>query len=162
MSILTNTVEDFVPDGYHVIGRAEGSLNGDDKEDAILVVQSMDTIHPERVVFLLVRNEQGNYEKVAENNQAIFCQDCGGVLGDPFQRVVIKNDYFTIEHFGGSSERWARYSTFKYDNAMGKWKWHKDATVLTSAHDLEEKETVRLETDNCVFGRFDIERLMPI
>jgi hypothetical protein len=155
---IQNTIEDFVPEGYRMIGEAVGSLNGDDQEDAILVVQSEATADKERVVILLVRNEKGNYEKVVENSQAILCQDCGGLLGDPFQRVVIKDDYFTIEHFGGSSDRWARYSTFKYDSETGKWKWHKDATVLTSAHDLEMKETVKQETDECVFGRFDIER----
>lgn len=151
-----NAVEDFVPEGYQVRAEVAGSLNGDDKEDVVLVLQKKQDVEANRIVVLLVKKETG-YEKVAENDKAILCQECGGVMGDPFQKVVVKDDFFTIEHFGGSADRWARYSTFRYDGATQDWRWHKDATVLTSAHDLKFEKTQKMQTDNRSFVNFEIE-----
>ncbi len=150
-----NNIEDFVPEGYVLHKKFEGMLNEDDKKDAILVVtqKEMDN-SADRPIILLISNETGNYEQVARNDKAVLCAGCGGMLGDPFQQVVIKDGYFTIEHFGGSADRWARYSTFKYDTAKKDWLWHKDATELTSAHDLKYEKMVKIETDNRSFSAF--------
>lgn len=149
------SIEDFVPQDYQIRTKATGSLNGDAQEDVVLVLQKEEDVEANRIILLLIQKEDG-YKKVAENDQAILCQECGGVLGDPFQKVIVKDDFFTIEHFGGSAERWARYSTFKYDATSQDWKWNTDMTVLTSAHDLDFKKTQKTETDNRSFVNFSI------
>lgn len=150
-----NKIEDFVPEGYTLHKKFEGMLNADDKKDAILIIakKGMDD-SADRPMLLLISNEAGNYEQVARNDKAILCAGCGGMLGDPFQQIAIKDGYFTIEHFGGSADRWARYSTFKYDTAKKDWLWHKDATELTSAHDLKYQKMVNMKTDNRSFSAF--------
>ena len=35
--------------------------------------------------------------------------------------MVIKNGYFSVEHYGGSNWRWTDIATFKYDKKQNEW-----------------------------------------
>ena len=48
------------------------------------------------------------------------------MMGDSFSQVVIKNGYFTVEHYGGSSWRWTRFVTFRYSATDSDWYLHRD------------------------------------
>jgi len=52
---------------------------------------------------------------------------CGGVFGDSYAGITIKNGFFSVEHFGGSSWRWTRIITFKYDVKLKQFVLHRDA-----------------------------------
>jgi hypothetical protein len=89
----------------------------------------------------------------------VLCVDCGGVMGDPFMQVVIKNGYFSIEHYGGSGWRWTRTITFKYSPADSYWYLHKDGN--SSFHSADpDKVTTKIKTikdfGKLPFDKFDV------
>ncbi|MDP4236427.1 MAG: hypothetical protein Q8919_08280, partial [Bacteroidota bacterium] len=123
--------------GYSVLDWESGDLNKDGIQDAILILRkdgedsTSDVIeHPEaRPLLLLIRSSDGKLNLAARNDSTVYCINCGGMLGDPYTRIVIKKGYFTIEHYGGSSWRWTRDITYKYSTKDKCWYLHRDGTV---------------------------------
>lgn len=122
----------FIPKGYSVLDSASGYLNKDAYKDLVLILKinneddNKDTTRP---LLLLAGRADGLYMQLEKNNNVVLCAGCGGVLGDPYTGITIKNGFFSIEHYGGSNWRWSRIITFKYDTATKKFKLHRDAGV---------------------------------
>lgn len=157
----------FVPQGYTAIDTTSGDLNLDQYSDMILVLKkngedstSDVNEHPEkRPLLILLGRADNNFRLAARNDNAVYCIDCGGVMGDPFMDVVIKKGYFSIEHCGGSAWRWTRIITFKFSPADNYWFLHKDGG--DSFHAAEpEKVTTKVQTTKdfgkVPFDKFDI------
>jgi len=167
---------DFIPEGYTVKDWKTGNLNRDDQDDVVIVLEeeksndsqtadnaqgaapasgSSDFNEAKRPVILLTRNKNGELKFAGRNDNIVLCSDCGGVFGDPYSAIVIKNGYFSIEHYGGSNWRWTRIMTFKYSEQNKTWYLHKDGgkSYHTSNPDKEE-ETVLSKKD---FGTIKFE-----
>jgi hypothetical protein len=129
---LPSNAHDFIPQEYGLLGSARGDLNRDSLEDMVLVLykkgeDTSDMDHPaKRPLLLLIGQPDSTYKLAAKNDNAVYCKNCGGMLGAPFQDIVIKNGYFSVEHYGGSAWRWTRTITFKYAAEENKWYLHKD------------------------------------
>lgn len=157
----------FVPEGYAALDTTEGDLNYDQYTNMILVLKkngedtTSDVIaHPEkRPLLILIGQPDNTYKLAAQNDNAVYCIDCGGMMGDPFMDIVIKKGYFSIEHYGGSGWRWTRTTTFKYSPADNYWYLHKDGGDSFHASD-PEKLTTKVETTKdfgrVSFDQFDI------
>jgi hypothetical protein len=87
-------------------------------------LETEDSVRP---LILLAGTNNGSYKVISRNDRVVYCRGCGGVMGDPYQAIVIKNGYFSIEHYGGSGWRWTRIITFKYDSKDTQFKLHRDA-----------------------------------
>lgn len=164
---LPDALVAFVPGGYTALDTATGDLNGDGYADMILVLKKNgeDTTsdvneHPEkRPLLILTGQPDRSYKLAARNDNAVYCIDCGGMMGDPFMDVVIKNGYFSVEHTGGSSWRWTRTITFRYSPADKYWYLHKDGGDSFHASEPEKvKTTVKTTKDfgKVPFDKFDI------
>jgi hypothetical protein len=73
--------------------------------------------------------------------------------------IVIKNGYFSVEHYGGSAWRWTRIITYKYSKEENNWFLYKDGGESFNAGDPEKVEkTVRTTKDfgKVLFKDFDI------
>lgn len=164
---LSPSLAQFVPDGYTPLDTTSGDLNLDQYPDMIMVLKkngedtTSDVVeHPEKRPLLILTGQAGNtYRLAARNDNAVYCIDCGGTMGDPFTEVVIRKGYFSIEHYGGSGWRWTRTITFKYSPADNYWYLHKDGG--DSFHAAEpEKVTTKVKTTKdfgkVPFDRFDI------
>ncbi|HXB40903.1 MAG TPA: hypothetical protein VNZ49_10205 [Bacteroidia bacterium] len=124
----------FVPPGYKMLDTLLGDLNLDDKKDMLLILKDAaeDTIkisEEQRPILILLGQTDGSYYQAGRSNQVVMCKSCGGVMGDPYQRMVISKGYFSVEHYGGSNERWTDIVTFKFDKKSKKWflyKWGGD------------------------------------
>ena len=157
----------FIPKGYEALNVTKGDLNRDAYTDAVMVLyklgeeESSDVInHPEkRPLLVFLGQADKSYKLAARSNNAVYCVDCGGQMGDPFTNISIKNGYFSVEHFGGSGWRWTRIITFKYAPAEKKWYLFKDGGDSFHATDPEHvKTTVKtVKTLGKVpFEKFDI------
>jgi len=117
--------EKFLPDGYTLLQEARGDINQDGFEDAVLVLKSIeaDSLWSDaaRPLLLLVGDDGGNFKISARNDSVVLCCGCGGVFGDPFEGISINDNYFSVEHYGGSSWRWARKAVFRYDARLNDW-----------------------------------------
>ncbi|MGX5817382.1 hypothetical protein ACWKWU_04250 [Chitinophaga lutea] len=160
-------LQQFVPRGYAILDSTYGDLNLDRYPDAILVLRreneealSKATEDPVKRPLLILLGQAGNkYTLAARSDNAVYCSSCGGMMGDPYQGITIRNGYFSVEHYGGSAWRWTRIVTFKYAPADRAWYLHKDGGDSFHATDPEKvTTTVRTTKDfgKVAFGRFDI------
>ena len=112
-----------LPEGYAILDTATGDLNKDDLDDLIVLYrkvneeETFDVIEsPEKgPLAIYIGVETDTFRLIALNENVIYCYDCGGMMGDPYQEIVIKNGYFTVEHYGGSGWRYCGKFTFVYD-----------------------------------------------
>jgi hypothetical protein len=119
----------FIPKGFTLLDSASGDINEDGFTDLILIlknhteVEMSDTTRP---LLILQGSKNKTYTLIARNDHVVLCQACGGVFGDPYASLVVKHNYFSIEHYGGSNWRWTRIITFKYDLKTKQYVLHKD------------------------------------
>ncbi|MEP7377060.1 MAG: hypothetical protein ABI675_26910 [Chitinophagaceae bacterium] len=122
--------ESFIPAGFSLLDSASGDINKDGKKDFLLILinnheeTAADTTRP---LLLLTGDGKGLYQLAERNDSVVLCKGCGGVFGDPYACITIKNGFFSIEHYGGSNWRWSRVITFKYDVKLKQFVVHRDA-----------------------------------
>lgn len=149
------TLQRFIPTDFTILDSASGDLNKDGIKDLVLILRNnyekfnYDTTRP---LLLLEGNKFGQYRLIARNDNIVLCLNCGGVHGDPYQGITIKNGYFSIEHFGGSGWRWTRIITFKFDTKRKGFYLHRDAGQ--SWHTSDPNKT----TEN-LFNKNDFDKL---
>jgi hypothetical protein len=156
---LPTAIRRALPAGYTVLDAARGDLNRDALLDWLVVLHSPDEQktsdvidHPtKRPLLVFVGGAGGTYTLAARSDNAVYCVDCGGIMGDPFMGLAIKKGYFTVEHYGGSAQRWTRYVTFRYDPAARTWLLHRDGHEHFHATDPEHGTTTATTAKD--FGR---------
>ncbi|RTQ44908.1 hypothetical protein EJV47_27275 [Hymenobacter gummosus] len=164
---LPAAIRRALPAGYQVLEAERGDLNRDALPDWLVVLhrpdekQTSDVIdHPtKRPLLLFVAGPGGTYRLAARSDNAVYCVDCGGMMGDPFVGLAIKRGYFTVEHYGGSAHRWTRFVTFRYDEAARTWLLHRDGSERFHALDPEHGTSTATTAKNfgrVLFTQFDI------
>ncbi len=144
----------FIPKGYTVLDSAFGDLNKDAYTDLLLILRSdTENMNPDttRPIVVLAGSAGGAFRLLARGDRAVLCANCGGVHGDPYEAITIKNGFFSIEHYGGSGWRWTRIITFKYDSKSSTFKLHRDAGV--SYHASEPNKQTSLVHQKKNYGR---------
>lgn len=138
----------FVGKGEVAVEVGAGDLNGDGREDALLVVSEVIPENAEyeegageRSVMVLVRGADGKLGLAARNDLVAMCRNCGGVYGDPFAGVAIKGTQFTVSNYGGSNSRWAYDYTFAYSRRDKTWQLVR--AEETTFHALDPKRTTK-------------------
>lgn len=165
---VQDDIKKFIPKDYAVRDSASGDLNLDGIPDLILVLKKVgeeaSSSYPDRPekrpLLILLRNKNNELTLARRNDNTVLCYDCGGAIGDPYSRIVIKNGYFSIEHYGGSSERWARIITYKYEKKEDEWFLHRDGYEGYSSSDPSKVQTKKIKTKKefgtVKFEAFDI------
>lgn len=108
---------------------------------------------------ILIQNKSKQLELKSKNENVVYCVDCGGMMGDPYVTMVYKEGYFSIEHYGGSTWRWTRIITFKYNKTKDDWFLHKDSSESFHVDGTEKVQTnIKTTKDFGVvrFNEFDI------
>ena len=153
------TVMDFTPEGYVLFKTFKGDLNKDEHEDMVAVFDAVDSNDEmlNRAVMLLAANADGKLTMAALNKDGAYCSECGGVMGDPFVEVVIKDGYFTIEHLGGSRHMWTDDPTFKYNAEKNAWFLHRHSKQVVDRMDPEGEESEQTMLTTKDFGEVNFE-----
>ena len=125
--ILPQKILKFIPKGYALIDTAMGDLNLDKLQDIILVLKTigedtaLDATEYKRPLLLLLGHADKTYALASRNDNVVYCHQCGGAFGEPYTGVEIKNGLFTVNHFGGTNDRWSNEIIFKYSKADKNW-----------------------------------------
>ena len=78
------------------------------------------------LLLLLGEPDGARYRLAARNDSVVNCRGDGPTGSeDTFQRVAIKNGYFSVEGAEVSSLRWYKVMTFRYDPADQHWYLHR-------------------------------------
>jgi hypothetical protein len=131
----------LIPKDFTILDSASGDINRDGKRDWVVILRNnfeevnADTTRP---LFILLGNEKGEYKIAERNDSIVLCKACGGAFGDPYVGLTIKNNFFSIEHYGGSGWRWTRIITFKYDMKNRQFVLHRDAGISYHNSDLDK------------------------
>ena len=137
------SVNDFVPKGFSILDQASGDLNQDGFNDYIVILRNnLDTLSADTARPLLVIHGQqnGSYKLIGRNDSIVLCKSCGGAFGDPYSAITIKDNYFSVEFYGGSAWRWSRVITFKYNLTTKSYILHKDAGESFNAFEPDKTE----------------------
>jgi hypothetical protein len=149
------SLKEIIPTDFTILDSTTGDIDKDGFIDLVLILKNnyeklnTDTTRP---LLLLQGNKAGQYKLIARNDSVVLCMGCGGVHGDPYQGITIKNGYFSIEHFGGSGWRWTRIITFEFDTKTKNFYLHRDAGQ--SWHTSDPNKT----TEN-LFNKTDFDKI---
>ena len=115
----------FASDPSRIRMARHGDLDGDGDEDVLLVLApraGADARFDPRTLLVLLRGVDGRLAKVVENPDAIPCERCGGMMGDPLKDITIGNSGFTLKFEGGSRELWSQTFRFDYSRKDAMWR----------------------------------------
>lgn len=165
--ITTPSYTRYVPTNYVVLDSARGDLNLDGIEDILIVLkkpkenETSNVIDsPEKRPLLLFIGQKNNeFKLVARNDATVLCFDCGGIMGDPYQGITIKNGYFSVEHYGGSAWRWTRVITYKYSKPENNWFLYKDGSEsfhVSNPDNVEERIKTSKNFGKVSFENFSV------
>jgi hypothetical protein len=154
-------LQPFVPQGHEIFDFAMGDVDGDGRDDAILVTRRPDEEQLEdessRPLLLLVRQPEGRLKQVRRSDQIVYCLKCGGMMGDPYQGIATARGAFTVTHYGGSAWRWSASATIAYDTAKQEWFLDKEESTSFHATEPGEMSTVVIKREE--LGDVPIERV---
>jgi hypothetical protein len=153
---LDQDLKAFVPKDYSVISIESGNLNLDEYTDAILVLRKTSEASTskfaenkpdKRPLLILIGQKNGTYKLTYQNNNAVYCIDCGGLFGDPFIGITIKKGYFSIEHGVSGGHHWEHITTFKYNKSKNNWFLYKDHYINYKFNDSADENAEALVVD---------------
>lgn len=151
-------VAGFVPDDTIIRMEKRGDLDGDGDQDVLLVLRNKaQSESAPRTLTILRGAEDGSFEKVIENPNAILCPSCGGTMGDPLSDIEIHAGGFTVTFEGGSRELWSRTYNFAYSETEDDWHLDRiDRKVLDRIDgNQDESHATREQIGAVSIGDFD-------
>jgi len=154
-------LKSLTPTGFEILGHHYGDLNKDElTTDLILILKASDEAetsdmidHPTPRPLHIYTRQAGSLQHRAQNDQTVLCVDCGGIFGDPYSGIAIKNGYFSVEHYGGSNWRWTKIITYRYHPESDSWRLHKIGEESFHSSVPDEVETAIQSTKD--FGVVD-------
>ncbi len=135
--------KEFIPNGYSILDTSSGDLNRDKITDYLIILKNelestvSDTTRP---LLIVHGHKDGTFKLAEQNEKIVLCFGCGGVFGDPYSGITIKNNSFSIQHYGGSAWRWTRTIAFQYNKKLKKYILLKDTGVSFHTSEPNKKE----------------------
>lgn len=160
-------VAPFVEAGTKAIAVEGGDLNGDGRQDFILVLERENPAKDEndfpvnqRPLLLLLRGADGKLSVAKRNERIIMCSQCGGIFGDPFEGVTVGRNTFTAEFYGGSAWRWKYSYRFNYSRIDRTWQLVRVESLSYHTSNPDKVET-KIHTPPRHFGKIDLSDFDP-
>lgn len=164
---VPSEVAPFVEQGTKAIAVESGDLNGDGRGDFILVLEKENPAKDEsgfpvnqRPLLILLRAPDGKLALEKRNERVIMCSECGGVFGDPFEGIIVGRNTFSVEHYGGSSDRWKYSYKFNYSRIDKTWQLVRVEERNYNTSNPNKVKT-KIYTPPKDFGKIDIKDFDP-
>lgn len=154
-------VEPFIEKGAKAIALESADLNNDGRKDYILVFERPipegsddDMPSDQRPLLILVREKDGSLTEAKRNEELVYCRNCGGVFGDPFEGIDVGPGTFTVMHYGGSAWRWTVSAKFNYSRIDKTWQLVRyETSSFHTSNPNKAKRKIKLPKN---FGKVDI------
>ena len=106
-----------IPKGYKELKRVEGDLNKDGNKELVIAydtgVEGDFGTEREICVYKKSGDKWNLWHKVSG---IILPSQHGGIMGDPFMDIYIKNGCIVVQNSGGSADKWDYVHTYRYQN----------------------------------------------
>jgi len=111
--------ETTVPEGWKVIDSISGNLDNNAINEKVVIYNTIDSTdfgkHREIRIF---KKEKENWVLWECSRTPLLKSDDGGMMGDPFGGIEIKNRVLLIHHSGGSSWKWSYTDKYRFQNGQ--------------------------------------------
>jgi hypothetical protein len=105
--------------GYKILDQKEGDLNADGIAEKVIVFNTNDSTEFGTVREIQIYKKSGNkWILLAGSKNAVGKSEEGGMMGDPFESIEIKNGVLVINQSGGSSWKWFKADKYRFQNGM--------------------------------------------
>lgn len=139
-----------LPNDHIVLSFESGLLDGDQKEDFLVVLGKTDEEAlsregegdaPARPLLLFIQDKDGGWSLARRNDHVVLKINEGGQC-DPFEDGVdglaINKRYFTVQHSVACGQHWTDYITFRYAPKLRDWVFHKRISESWVMNDSED------------------------
>lgn len=123
--ILLVTVVDFtygqeipIPENYSIVDFVSGDLDKDSVAELVVAYNTgpeneNDGVPRELIIYKLENNKWIEWKK---SDQALYGSKDGGMMGDPYGEMEIKNGILYISQNGGSSWKWGFTDKYRFQD----------------------------------------------
>ena len=103
------------PVDYNRMAEALGDLDKDGVAELVVVYNTPKEVEmgTERKLYIYKQNN-GKWTLWHKNKTAVLSSRHGGMMGDAFEGIDIRNGCIVIYHMGGSRDKWAYTHTYRY------------------------------------------------
>lgn len=146
--MLRKKIKKYMPNTTSQCRAYSGDLNLDNFEDIILRFKISTESETKEHYYLLIGQNNGTYKLVVQNDNI----ELDNVDGHVFDKIVIKNGYFSLEYRGyGNTSGTYEIITFKYSEADKNWLLHRQGSKFVHRYaDGESTENITTQKD---FGK---------
>lgn len=107
-----------LPKNYSILDTVTGDLDKDGIKELVVAYntapeEKFESIPREVIVYQL---KNGKWTEWKKSRQALYGSQDGGMMGDPFEEIAIKNGLLLISQSGGSSWKWNHTDKYRYQN----------------------------------------------
>lgn len=100
-----------------IIAEKMGDLDKDGIPEKVIVYNTTDSTEYGTVREIhILKQKDNNWTVWQKSRNAILKSEEGGMMGDPFEGIEIKNGILIINHWGGSSWKWSRSDKYRFQN----------------------------------------------
>jgi len=146
----SRSLSDFTPKFWKLKETQSGNLDEDSHEEAVCVYETPVNGEIGSEQSLAIFKKQGDYWILwHQTTNPILSTAHGGMMGNPFAGISIKNKTIIVDHFGGSRQKWNYTHRYRFQN--NNW-YLIGATVKYGAPcDYFESLDYNLSTGDAVF-----------
>ena len=149
----------FVEPGTRLVSVDRADLNGDGTQDYLVVLQRGDATGTRPLLISAATRPAHSRSEAQE--LIVGCADCGGMMGDPLQEIVVRNKGFTVSNAGGSTDRWANSFTFAYSRRDKTWQLVRAQVDTYDAPDPDATWKTQVQRPPRDYGKIDIADFDP-
>jgi len=107
-----------IPNSYSILDSISGDLDKDSKRELVVAYNTgsenkNESVPRELIIYKLENDRWVTWKKSA---QALLGSRDGGMMGDPFEEIEIKNGILLISESGGSSWKWGFTDKYRFQN----------------------------------------------
>lgn len=109
-----------IPKNYSIVESVTGDLDKDGKDELVVAYDTQkqneelfESVPRELIIY---KNQNNNWMVWKKSSQALLGSRDGGMMGDPFGEIEIKNTVLLISQSGGSSWKWGYTDKYRYQD----------------------------------------------
>ena len=119
-SCLTIFGQDIpIPENYVILDTVSGDLDNDGKKELVVAYNTTQEDESYKNIpreLRIYKMQDGKWTVWKKSHQALLASRDGGMMGDPFEKIEIKNGILHISHYGGSSWKWGHTDKYRYQD----------------------------------------------